>query len=55
MKTKNKWRASIAFQGNLSHLGVFICAEDAAKAYDAKARELFGLFAHTNFPTVAKP
>lgn len=40
-----KWEANIS---NI-YLGVFTKEEDAARAYDLKARELFGEFARTNF------
>lgn len=42
--------AEIVSGGQRYYLGRFGTAEDAARAYDAKARELFGEFAHCNFP-----
>jgi len=48
-KTK-KWAARINKQGIGYNLGLFQATEDAARAYDAKARELFGEFARPNFP-----
>jgi len=45
-----KWMASINFEGKRMHLGVYDIPEEAARAYDAKAIELHGEFAQTNFP-----
>jgi hypothetical protein len=42
---KNKpWMGRIKFNGKLIHLGYFFTAEEAAKAFDKKAVELFGEF-----------
>lgn len=46
---KNGFRAMIYFEGKSIHIGVYGTAEEAAKAYDRKAIELFGEFARTNF------
>ena len=46
-----RWRAEIAFAGRKLRLGRFARDTDAALAYDAKARELFGEFAAVNFPS----
>ena len=45
-KHRGRWRVDI--KGNF--LGFFVSKEDAARAYDNKARELFGEFAAVNFP-----
>lgn len=45
-----KWAARISFNGNKTHIGVYRSEIDAAKAYDTKAKELFGEFARVNFP-----
>lgn len=45
----DKYRAAIRVDNKPIHLGMFIDPVDAAHAYDAKARELFGEFARTNF------
>lgn len=44
-----KWRAQIRCDGTTVHLGYFTTAEEAAVAYDRKARQVFGEFAHQNF------
>lgn len=43
-----KWRAYITLNRKQTHLGLFADEIDAARAYDAKAIELFGGFARTN-------
>jgi hypothetical protein len=48
-KERKKWQAHIKRDGHIYHLGRFLDERDAAIAYDAKARELFGEFALTNF------
>lgn len=45
-----KWLAQIEAGGVIYRLGLFASKEDAANAYDAKARELFRDFATLNFP-----
>jgi hypothetical protein len=42
------FRAVIRFNGKKIHLGYFACEENAARAYNAKAFELFGGFAYLN-------
>lgn len=48
-KQKNKWQVRICIQYKETNLGLFENEIDAAKAYDAKAKELFGEFANLNF------
>lgn len=45
-----KWVAQIQISRQKEHIGFFENPIDAAKAYDAKAKELFGEFARLNFP-----
>lgn len=48
-KASSYWRASIKKNQKWMHIGSFQTEEDAAKAYDKKASELFGTFAKLNF------
>ena len=43
-----KWAVQIKHQGTIYPLGRFAIEEDAARAYDKKARELWGDFAYLN-------
>jgi hypothetical protein len=47
-RAASKWEARIIVEGKALSLGRFSSEEDAARAYDAKARELFGKFAKLN-------
>ena len=49
-KEYKKWRAIITQNKKNHHLGFFRSQVRAAKAYDDKAKELFGEFANPNFP-----
>ncbi len=48
-KSCSKWLAQIMANKRRCYLGVFEDEEDAARAYDAKAKELHGDFAKLNF------
>ena len=50
-KQTKRWAAGIMLNRKKTHLGYFENEVEAAKAYDIKARELFGEFARPNFPT----
>lgn len=47
---RDKWRAIIMKDRKYIHIGTFPTQEDAARAYDEKAVELFGEYACLNFP-----
>lgn len=49
-KGKKKWRARITHNNKLIYIGRYHDEVRAAQAYDKKAIELFGEFAHPNFP-----
>lgn len=46
---RNKWKAQIKVASKTISLGVFHNEDDAGRAYDQKAIELFGEFAKLNF------
>lgn len=48
-RVHGRWLAQIMFDYKNHSLGMFDTPEEAGRAYDAKARELFGEFAHLNF------
>jgi hypothetical protein len=50
VKSYGKWRAKIVYKKKRIVIGYFDDEASAAKAYDAKAREMFGEFAAPNFP-----
>ena len=49
-KGADKWYACIKFNGKTINLGLYQNEADAALAYDAAAKCLFGVFARTNDP-----
>jgi hypothetical protein len=46
----DRWLAQIGTWPNKRYLGVFLCREDAARAYDKAAYEIYGDLARLNFP-----
>ena len=53
-RKSDKWLAHIMYLKKNICIGCFDDEESAAKAYDAKAKELFGEYACLNFPDAAK-
>lgn len=49
-KSHQSWLAQLTVAGKNLNLGRYKDPADAARAYDAKAKELFGEFAYQNFP-----
>lgn len=49
-KSKKRWMAYINYAKKRKFLGRFRLAEDAARAYDAAAIQIYGEFAKVNFP-----
>lgn len=47
-KKANKWQARLSIDGKLRHLGCYETKEEAAKAYNVKAEEVYGEFAFLN-------
>lgn len=52
-RKRGKWAAYVGDRRRTVALGRFEREEDAARAYDAAARRLYGAFARLNFPAAA--
>jgi hypothetical protein len=52
-RANSKWRASLQVDRKLVYIGVFPTMEEAARAYDRRAKELWGEYARLNFPDAA--
>lgn len=52
-RANGRWAAMIQYRGKKNFLGRFASAEEAARAYDRAAVEIYGEFAKTNFATAA--
>jgi hypothetical protein len=49
-KRRSTWQVMMGYKGKKIFIGYFDDETEAAKAYDAKAKELYGEFAALNFP-----
>jgi HNH endonuclease/AP2 domain len=49
-ETASRWVAQTKLNGRTKHLGCFLSAEDAARAYDRAVLKEHGAFAYLNFP-----
>lgn len=49
-RESGRWAAYICPDGTKVHLGNFLLEEDAARARDAAAKDMFGAYARLNFP-----
>jgi len=49
-KRNKRWLAQITHNGKQVYIGHYKDKEEAARAYDAKAKEFQGEFAYLNFP-----
>lgn len=49
-RRERHWRFRLRIDGKQKTFGSFNSAEEAARAYDAKAKEIYGEFARLNFP-----
>lgn len=50
-KRRSRWVAQITVDGKHYHVGIFLRAEDAARARDEASLKYFGEFARLNFPS----
>lgn len=53
-KTLGKWKAEIKRDYKHRHIGYFLDEKEAARAYDAAAKQYHGTFAYLNFPEDAE-
>jgi hypothetical protein len=54
-KRRSTWEVMIGYKGKKIFIGYFDDEVEAARAYDAKAKELYGEFAELNFPEQTDP